>query len=134
MSADKPTSDCAAHGCPMLGSMSAGCGGGEFWCFAHFGRDPGQIQGVTAELHRLHWLAAACRDLRVIAHPTQKAARASVAQRIHQDLALAQRGDLRRKDHETGGAWMVRLETELQRLCLAAVAPQEQAPIDMETA
>lgn len=120
--AERPHHLCAAYGCPLLGSMSESTQGtnGEWWCFAHFKKDVGQYQGITAELRRLDWLTKAITDVRTRErNPDYGAA----FQRLEHDFMLAQRKDLLWTQPETDEQWMVRLERELGKLLSGHAAP-----------
>lgn len=119
--AERPNHLCTAYGCPLLGSMSASTTGtSEWWCFAHFGKDVGQYQGITAELRRLEWLAKAITDVRTRErNPNYGAA----FQRLEHDFKLAQRKDLLWTSPETDEQWMIRLERELGVMLSGRTAP-----------
>lgn len=107
---------CSAYGCPLDGSMSLGTGQRKkWWCFYHFGRDFNSYQAITAELHRLQWLAFAIRDIRRYAGDKRWP---EVYKRIKHDIALAQRNDLQffGNAKETKSAWLARLDDELKNL------------------
>lgn len=115
---------CAAYGCPLLGTMSGSTGGGTWWCFAHFGKDVGRFQRITAELHRLKWLLKAISDIRTREqHVDYNAA----FQRIEHDFALAQRKDLVWTTPETIEQWLVRLERELLTMLSDAPEPVQES-------
>jgi hypothetical protein len=102
--------------------MSTSTGGGEWWCFAHHGKDPGSLQRITHNLHRVKWLLQAISDVRLRArHPNYDAA----YERICHDFRLAQRGDLIWIAPETEDEWLARLERELTAM-LAEPAPPTQ--------
>lgn len=122
---------CEAYGCPLLGSLTTATqGGGEWYCFCHFGREVGQFQRITAELHRLSWLAKAITDARSrTAHrgdwPLQY-------QRIVHDFGVQGRNDLNfagnaanRRDTES---WIVKLEAELRAMVDLVVVPTKPTP------
>lgn len=131
--AERPHHLCAAYGCPLLGSMSANTTGtSEWWCFAHFGKDVGQYQGITAELRRLDWLAKAITNVRIRERNPDYG---SAFQRLEHDFKLAQRSDLLWTAPETDEQWMVRLERELEQLLRgdARPAPKQQPLIAQDT-
>lgn len=132
--ADRPSYLCAAYGCPMLGAMATSTSGtAEWWCFAHFGKDAGQLQRITVELNHLDWLTKAIVDTRM--RHLHKADWPAQFQRIEHDLHLQRRDDLRfdgntamRSDTER---WLERLEAELDariRELVPAVPFQESIP------
>jgi len=127
--AERPTHLCAAYGCKLLGTMSASTAGGEWWCFAHFGKDIGRAQGITAEIRRLDWLSNAINDVR---NRDNHADYAAAFERISHDLVLAQRSDLRWTEGEDEAQWLARLETELAQLLAASFKPPpRQQPLAM---
>lgn len=105
---------CSASSCPMLSTHSRSTTGSDWFCFLHFAAPPGKSGHITAELQRLAWLVAIVRDLRAI--PITKNFQA-VEAAAHKQMALAQRNDLKHKDHEHGIAWMARLEGVLAASC-----------------
>jgi hypothetical protein len=129
--ADRPNHLCAAYGCPLHGAMSQSTQGtSEWYCFAHFGKDFGSLQRITAEQRRLDWLANAIRDVRDRdVNPNYGAA----FQRIEHDLKLAQRKDLLWTAPESDMQWMVRLEREMEQLLntSGAPAPKQKPLIDV---
>jgi hypothetical protein len=127
--ASNPTM-CTAYGCPLLGAMSASTHGGNWLCFAHFGKDVGQFQRITAELHRLKWLLQAISDIRT---RDQHQAYDSAFQRICHDFTLAQRKDLLWTSPETVEEWLIRLERELLAM-LAEPPAQKQDGLPLATA
>lgn len=132
--AERPNHLCAAYGCPLHGSMSTSTQGTTDWyCFAHFGKDPGRTQGITAELRRLDWLANAVRDVRDRdVNPNY----GSAFQRIEHDFKLAQRKDLLWTSPESDAQWMVRLERELEQLLSGPVnvpAPRQKPLTTQDT-
>lgn len=132
--AERPHHLCFAYGCPLLGTSSVSTQGtSEWWCFAHFGKDVGQYQGITAELRRLDWLTRAITDVRTRErNPDYNAA----FQRLEHDFMLAQRKDLLWTSPETDEQWMVRLERELEQLLRgssSAPAPVQRPLIAQDT-
>ena len=121
---------CTAYGCPLLGTLSTSTGGtSAWWCFAHFGKDPGQLQRITGELHRVKRLLNAISDIRTREqHQDYPAA----FQRIEHDFTLAQRKDLLWTTPETVEQWLVRLERELAAM-LAEPPPQQQDGLPLAT-
>jgi hypothetical protein len=93
-------------------------------CFAHFGKDVGQFQRITAQLHRLKWLLKAISDIRT---REQHADYAAAFQRIEHDFALAQRKDLLWTAPETVEQWLVRLEQELAAMLAEPPPPTQEA-------
>ncbi len=127
--AERDSCLCEAYGCPLLGTRSTSTSGGGFMCHVHFGLDAGQLQEATGEINRLSWLANAIRDLRTRSH--NPAWRETYA-RITHDIALAQRSDLRIKDGEGAGRWMIRLENELGAMVKTAIDPvSAQQPLEV---
>jgi hypothetical protein len=121
---------CTAYGCPMLGTMSPSTGGGDWFCFAHFGKDVGRFQRITSELHRVKWLIAAISDIRNRAHTNYYAA----LERIQHDFTLAQRKDLLMvPKSENDEQWLIRLERELVAM-LAEPPPQQQDALPLAVA
>ncbi|MEC5164049.1 hypothetical protein RCH08_005239 [Janthinobacterium sp. CG_S6] len=120
--ASRPAHLCAAYGCPMVGTTTSSTQGtNEWWCWLHFAKDAGRFQRITAELHRLDWLAKAATDIRLLLkRPEWPAAFA----RIEHDLMLANRPDLRWTDGESERQWMERLERELSSI----IGEDSQAP------
>lgn len=115
---------CTAYGCPLLGSMSSSCGGRDWVCFAHFGKDVASYQRITAELHRLKWLLLAISDVRTRdQHQDYDAA----FERICHDFTLAQRNDLQWTEGETVEQWLIRLERELFTMLAEPPAPKQEA-------
>lgn len=129
------TCGCAAHGCPLLGTMTASTGGAsEWWCFIHHGADVGRYQALTAEINRRPWLAAAVRDIRSAMRCT-KAEWATKFAFVQHELALNQRSDLQWNGSERVPVWGVRLETEIQTGCreIIQAAPPRQARVTEDT-
>lgn len=129
--ADRPSYLCAAYGCPMLGTMSDGTGGGDFMCHVHYRKPPGLWQTITVEVNRNEWLARAIRDLRARSH---NPAWRQTYERITQDLAAAGRTDLAQGRSSIDG-WMIRLEAELAAHVKAMLEQShDQHPLNMEAA
>lgn len=131
MSDHKPGCYCAAHGCPMLGTMATSTTGAtEWWCFLHFGKDAVKLQATTVEINRREWLAKAITDIRMSygtdAWPnTFKAAK--------HEIAMHQRNDLQISKDEPVWKWVRRLENELQAMCSATFTqPPKQVRIETE--
>lgn len=105
---------CAAHGCPMLGTMSTHTtGASEWWCYLHFGRDAGRLQSITVEVNRREWLSKAITDLRTnYGRDTWP----DVCRSVRHEFAMQQRTDLRDTAGESGWAWIVRLEHQLKSM------------------
>ena len=100
---------CAAAGCPCLATHSRGTNGESPWyCFIHFGAEPGDSLRITHELQRLRWLVEVVRQLR---------AGGGVSHEQRHAFVLAQRSDLMRKDSEDRVAWYIRREGVLQQSC-----------------
>lgn len=129
--ADRPSYLCAAYGCPMLGTMSSGTGGGEFMCHVHYRRPASLLQSITVEVNFHQWLAHAIRDIRARSHnPDWR----KTYERIQNDLAQSERTDLTHK-RESVDQWMVRLEAELSaHVKVMLDKMNEQQPLEMETA
>lgn len=136
----KPACYCAAHGCPLLGTVSTSTtGGSDWWCFLHFGKDAVRLQAITVEINRRDWLARAITDLRM-AYGTDKWA--DVYKLAKHELAMQQRNDLQIKPQtdfttqagraESVPRWIARLENELQAMCSATFTrppKQVQLPV-----
>lgn len=132
----KPSCYCAAHGCPLLGTMANSTNGAsEWWCFIHFGKDVGRLQQITVEINRRAWLAKAITDLRMAYGTDQWADTYKLAKH---ELAMQQRNDLQIRPEadaktwegrsESVGRWIQRLESELQSMCSATFTrPPKQA-------
>lgn len=115
---------CDAYGCPLLGVMSCSTHGGNWLCFAHFGKDVGQFQRITSQLHRLKWLLKAISDIRTRdQHVDYNAA----FERIEHDFTLAQRKDLLWTTPETVEQWLARLERELAAMLAEPPPPKQEA-------
>ncbi|MES2346272.1 MAG: hypothetical protein V4641_01755 [Pseudomonadota bacterium] len=121
---------CTAYGCPLLGTLSASTAGGDWWCFAHHGKDVGRFQRITADLHRLKWLIQAISDVRT---REQHVDYPAAFQRIEHDFILAQRKDLLWTTPESVEEWLIRLERELTTM-LAEPPPQKQDALPLQTA
>lgn len=102
-------STCNATSCPMIATNNHSTNGeGQWLCFIHFAAEGRDWPRITDELNRLQWLVDIVRRLR---------AGANLTAAHHQAFVLAQRSDLRKKDHENSRAWMIRLEGVLQQSC-----------------
>lgn len=121
---------CTAYGCPMLGTLSASTAGGDWFCFAHHGKDVGRFQRITAELHRVKWLIVAISDVR---QREQHQAYAAAFERIQHDFTLAQRKDLLWTEGENEEQWLARLERELVTM-LAEPPPPKQDALPLQSA
>lgn len=101
---------CSASYCPMIGtstrSTTSDCK--QWLCFIHFANEDRDAAVISSELNRLRWLVDIVRRLR---------AGANLTAAHHQAFVLAQRSDLRKKDHENARAWMIRLEGVLLQSC-----------------
>jgi hypothetical protein len=123
--ADRPRHLCAAYGCPLTGTSSTSTSGSdEWWCFAHFGLDYGQVQAATTEVNRVPWLAAAAQDVRDVNRvkpgtPESKAAFAL----IEHELTLHGRKDLLLIQGESRRQWLNRLEGALLAIVRESVKP-----------
>ena len=133
--ADRPPHLCAAYGCSLIGSMTTSTSGStEWWCFAHFGANPGRFQAITNEIHRLRWLSMAVHDVRFHDKPGTEASRAAF-QLIERELTAHQRPDLlwRRPDadHPMGEKrylWLERLENALRAELAEVLDPKSFEP------
>jgi hypothetical protein len=137
----KSTCYCAAHGCPLLGTVSTSTtGGSDWWCFLHFSKDAVRLQAITVEINRRDWLARAITDLRMH-YATEKWA--DVYKLAKHELAMQQRNDLQIRPEtdaktwegraESVGRWIQRLESELQAMCSATFTrppKQTRLPVD----
>lgn len=109
------TCDCAAAGCPMLGTNSRSTTGtNEWFCFMHFGNESRKWIRITNELNRLSWLVDIVRGLRSL--PIQKNW-ATLEGEARGTITLSQRGDLQMKASEDVSTWMIRLEGVLSQSC-----------------
>lgn len=129
--AERLPHQCAAYGCPLVGTSSSSTqGSDEWWCFAHFGLDYGQVQAATSELHRVAWLTAAVRDVRDVRRvaPGTAESRAAFAL-IANELTLHGRKDLLHNPPESRRQWLGRLETALLSIVHEVVQPAKQAPL-----
>lgn len=131
MSDAKPTCYCAAHGCPMLGTMSTSTSGGsDWWCYLHFGKDAVRLQALTVEIHRREWLAKIITDIRMT-YGTQ--AWSATYKAAKHELAMQTRNDLQIAELETVWNWMRRLESELEAMCNSTFTkPPKQTRIETE--
>lgn len=117
---------CAANGCPMLGSMSSSAtGGGDYYCFLHFGCKPGTAHAITAEMQRLSWLVKITQAVRAANSKTWD----KIETAMNKEIVLNQSSHLLRADHETLSRWLVRLEDTLRAAC--ATIPDSQQPLDV---
>lgn len=126
--AERPRHLCAAYGCPLTGtSATSTSGSDEWWCFAHFGLDYGQVQAATSEINRLAWLAAAARDVRDVTRikPGTDESRAAFTL-IAKELTLHGRKDLLLADGENRRQWLARLELALLSMVRESVKPAPQ--------
>lgn len=114
---------CSAHGCPLLGVMSTGTSGGDFWCYLHFGKDGAQLQTITTEINRREWLAKAITDIRM---HCGKDSWPSVYKSVKHELAMQQRNDLQIRENQSVKAWLFRLENELQAMVRGAKTNPER--------
>lgn len=117
------TCDCAARGCPMIGTNTRSTSGTTEWfCFIHFGARADQWYAISAELNRLQWLVGIVRGLRGLEHAKNWDELQLAARRA---ISLSQRGDMQMKESESTAAWMIRLETVLAQSCKDSQAQQE---------
>jgi hypothetical protein len=113
----KDPCNCAAFGCPMLGTMTHSTTGADEWlCFLHFGKPSASWQRITAELHRLDWLAKAVRGIRVNYRTDMWPDTYRLAT---QSIRFNQRNDLLKTESESVPAWAYRLEMVLSNECNA---------------
>lgn len=129
--ANRPAHLCSAYGCPLIGSMSTSTGGSdEWWCFAHFRLDYGDVQTATREVNRLSWLAAACRDCRDIAGLKPKSPEWHAAYALAEnELTLNGRRDLLPTEGESRRQWLGRLEAALLEIVRESVKPPPLLPV-----
>ncbi|MES2349112.1 MAG: hypothetical protein V4641_16245 [Pseudomonadota bacterium] len=119
---------CAANGCPMLGSMSAATtGGGDFWCFLHFGCKPGTNHIITGELQRLAWLVKITQGVRAAKTKGWDA----IEEAMNKEIRLNQSSHLIRGDHESLGNWLARLEETLRIGCAELIPTEVQPTLDV---
>lgn len=112
---DRDHTKCAAHGCPMLGVMTNNtAGSSDWWCAMHFGKNATQLQAITAELHRMDWLANIILDVRKH-YDTENWK--TVYRAAQHDLAMHQRNDLKFDGTESVRHWLERLERALIEAC-----------------
>ncbi len=126
MSADTDsTSNCYAHGCPMLGTNTRSTTGSKEWlCMNHFGADASRWQTITHELRRLVWMVEATRLIRMHAG---KASMDQYRERIARDINNAMCPDLLQQDHEYDQQWGIRIEGVLAASCRATVVQNDLA-------
>lgn len=134
MSDGKNPCYCAAHGCPMLGTMATSTTGAtEWWCYMHFGKDVGSIQALTVEINRREWLAKIVTDIRMTYGTEKWGDTFRVAQH---ELSMHQRNDLHfgKAEKETAvWKWLRRLENELEAMCKGSFTkPPKQVRIDIK--
>lgn len=116
---------CAANGCPCLATnSSSSTGGGEWWCFLHFGCKPGTAHAITAELQRLDWLVKITQGIRAANSKNWDKAEAA----MNKEISLNQSGHLLRGDKESLPKWLARLEDTLRIACTAV--PDTQMPLE----
>lgn len=110
------TTRCAAHGCPMPGSVTSSTSGTQQWfCHFHYNRDAIAWQKVTAELNRMAWLVAACNAIRAKQCSDDWPA---TYRTIQNEMRQHQRSDLLYGDADKGiRAWLHRLDGELAKAC-----------------
>lgn len=131
--ANRPAHLCAAYGCPLVGtSTSSTSGSDEWWCFAHYGLDYGQVQAATSEINRVSWLAEACNAVRRHA-PNTPGSREAFAL-IQHELTLHQRKDLLPIANETRKAWLNRLEGTLLAMVREVAKPAVQLLVGEKSA
>lgn len=108
---------CAANGCPQLGTQSSSStGGGDFYCFLHFGCKPGTAHAITEELQRLDWLVKITQGIRAANSKNWDKAEAA----MNKEIRLNQSGHLLRGDKESLPKWLARLEDTLRIACAAS--------------
>lgn len=110
------TTSCAAHGCPMPGSVTSSTSGTQQWfCHFHYNRDAIAWSKVTTELNRLGWLVSACKAIRAKQCSDDWPA---TYRMIQNEMRQNQRSDLLYGDADKGiRAWLHRLEGELVKAC-----------------
>lgn len=118
---------CAANGCPMLGSMSSSAtGGGDYYCFLHFGCKPGTAHAITSELQRLSWLVKLTQNLRAKGDSKEWD---TIETAANKEIRLNQSSHLIRGDHESLPKWLARLEDTLRAACADPEVTQQ--PLDV---
>ena len=116
---------CAANGCPALATHSSSCtGGGDFYCFLHFGCKPGTAHAITAELQRLDWLVKITQGIRAANSKNWDKVEAA----MNKEIRLNQSGHLLRGNKESLSKWLGRLEDTLRIAC--AAVPDTQMPLE----
>jgi hypothetical protein len=123
---NRKSCDCAAFGCPMLGTMSHSTSGGDWICWFHFGKEASQWQQVTNELNRLNWLVSAIRGVRATYGTDQWPDGYRLAQHV---IRSNSREDLAHKQGELVANWLFRLEKEIEQAC----AVRDPAPPKQQT-
>lgn len=114
---------CAANGCPMHGSMSTSTtGGGQWYCFLHFGCKPDRVHSITDELQRLSWLVKLTQNVRAKGGSKEWDALETAANR---EIRLNQSSHLIRGDHESLPKWLARLEDTLRAACAEPEVTQQ---------
>ncbi|SNT33634.1 hypothetical protein SAMN06265795_12636 [Noviherbaspirillum humi] len=117
--------DCAAHGCPMLGSLTSSTTGTSEWlCWFHFGKEPVQWQSITAQLREVGWLVDALRNIRMN-YGTENWGPVYLG--IKQELLRNGREDLTCKELETVRMWSGRIEKAIADH--VQVRPAQQKPL-----
>lgn len=107
--------NCAASGCPCLGSMTRNTTGTDEWfCAYHFSAEGKRWTAVTAELQRLGWLVAITKDIRARRYDAASAAKV---------IAMNQSGHLQQEPHESEMKYLARLEGTLQDACKPPAEP-----------
>jgi hypothetical protein len=110
------STNCAANGCPGIGSMSASTAGwdhgAQFYCFLHFGCKPGRQHAITNELQRLAWLVRITQQVRGAGADWDK-----VEEGCNKEIRINQSSYLLRGDHESLPKWLARLEDCLRIAC-----------------
>lgn len=117
---------CVSNGCPALGTQSSSAtGGGDYYCFLHFGCKPGSSHAITSELQRLGWLVKITQAVRA----ANSKGWDKIETAMNKEIVLNQSSHLLRGDHESLPKWLARMEDTLRAAC--AQQPDPQQPLDI---
>jgi hypothetical protein len=108
---------CAAHGCPMPGSVTSSTSGTQQWfCHFHLNCDVVSWNRISNELNRLGWLVAACSAIRAKQCSDDWPA---TYRKIQHEIRQHSRSDLLYNDKIDVGvrAWLHRLDSEIAKAC-----------------
>lgn len=115
MSQNHAYCDCAAFGCPMLGTSSKSTNGSKEWfCWLHVSSDGGKWQQITTELNRIIWLVEVLRSIRMYRGTDHWP---DIYKSYKQKFTLNQRNDLFRNQSENLNQWVSRMEVALNQSC-----------------